>query len=867
VRDDLPTGTVTFLFSDVEGSTKLLHELGAEGYAQALADHRRVVREACTAEGGVEVDTQGDAFFFAFPSAPEAVAAAQSITEALGSGQIHLRIGLHTGTPLVTDEGYVGHDVHVAARVGASAHGGQVVLSSATRALVDGLPITDLGEHRLKDIEGAVSIYQVGENTFPPLKTISNTNLPRPASSFVGRERELEEVLASFERGARLLTLTGPGGSGKTRLAIEAATALVHSYKAGVFWIGLASLREASLVTETIAQTLGAKDGLAEYIADREMLLLLDNLEQVIDAAPALSRLVEACPNLTVFCTSRELLRVQGEVEYQVPPLASSDAVALFRERSGLEPSSEIAELCARLDDLPLAVELAAARTKALAPAQILDRLSDRLDLLKGGRDADDRQQTLRATIAWSCELLSEEEQRVFRALSVFAGGCILEAAEEVAAADLDTLQSLVEKSLLRFANRRYWMLETIKEYARERLDESPEADALRDHHAWYFRDRLEERRPYILGTRRAELLAWFGGEEANFRAALDRLEQIAPPDAARAADQLAWFWFPRGQWREGRERFAALLAHEQLPGEARAMLLYNLGEYESRMGDTSAAESHAQEAHRLAKEAGQQRTSGLALITLSRIAFDRGDHDEARRRAVQMLDEAGDDEWLRAQALDQIAELELEVGRLPEARTKLIEAKEAMRATGDMVNELEVTIQLATLELYVHDFEAARRLAISVLNKLSGDQYRTSRVLNALGFALVGLDRRGEARDVFAKSLDLVATSGMTGEGILSQTLAGTAYATEKASFDLAAQLLGAVHRLNDEAPLDPGARQRELEHFFAQTLRDALGAEKYAGERALGATMTHQQTIELARSLVERSAAAPPAEQASLA
>jgi hypothetical protein len=244
VRSGLPTGTVTFLFTDVEGSTRLLHELGAEAYADELARHRRVVREACGDEGGVEVDTQGDAFFVAFSSAPGAVAAAQAMADALAGGQIQLRIGLHTGTPLVTGEGYVGDDVHLAARVAACGHGGQVLLSNATRVLVAGRSLTDLGEHRLKDIAGAVSIYQLGDRTFPPLKTISNTNLPRPASSFVGRERELEEVLAELRDGARLVTLTGPGGSGKTRLALEAAAELVPAYNAGVFWVGLASLRD-----------------------------------------------------------------------------------------------------------------------------------------------------------------------------------------------------------------------------------------------------------------------------------------------------------------------------------------------------------------------------------------------------------------------------------------------------------------------------------------------------------------------------------------------------------------------------------------------------------------------------------------------
>jgi predicted ATPase len=534
VRADLPSGTVTFLFTDVEGSTRLLHDLGAEAYAAELAEHRRLIREACASHGGVEVDTQGDAFFLAFPTAPGALAAAGEMTEALTSGPIRVRLGLHTGTPLLTDEGYIGGDVHFAARVAASAHGGQVVLSSATADLVE-LPLTDLGEHRLKDIEGAVAIFQLGDGQFPPLKTISNTNLPRPASSFVGRDRELEEALARVQDGARLLTLTGPGGSGKTRLAIEAAALLVPEYKAGVFWVGLEALRDPALVTETISQTLGAKDGLADYIAEREMLLLLDNLEQVIEAAPELSALLSACPNLTLLVTSRELLRVQGEVEYPVPPLAQPEAVSLFCARAQLQPAAEIAELCARLDNLPLAVELAAARTKALTPTQILERLFSRLDLFKGGRDADPRQQTLRATIEWSYELLSPQERQLFARLSVFAGGCTLDAAEEVCDADLETLQSLVEKSLLRFttseAGSRYWMLETIREYAGDRLDALGEtADSRRRHAKWCVG--LTADRPSGPREDRPEALQRFGREHDNIRAGLAWLLEAVSTDS-----------------------------------------------------------------------------------------------------------------------------------------------------------------------------------------------------------------------------------------------------------------------------------------------------------------------------------------------
>src|SRR5881409_1687204 len=284
VRPDLPSGTVTFLFTDVEGSTRLLHELGAEGYSAALLEHRQILRETFARHGGVEVDTQGDAFFVAFPTGPEAVDAAREAQEALRPGPIDVRMGIHTGSPHLSEEGYVGQDVHKGARIAAVGHGDQVLLSKETRDLTD-VDATDLGEHRLKDFAEAVSIFQLGAKHFPPLKSISNTNLPRPASSFVGRDREVEEVVSLLQDGARLLTLTGPGGSGKTRLAIEAAAAVVPEFKGGVFWVGLATVRDPALVTDTIAQTLGAKNGLAEHIAQRELLLLLDNLEQLVESA------------------------------------------------------------------------------------------------------------------------------------------------------------------------------------------------------------------------------------------------------------------------------------------------------------------------------------------------------------------------------------------------------------------------------------------------------------------------------------------------------------------------------------------------------------------------------------------------------
>jgi hypothetical protein len=327
-RSELPSGTVTFLFTDIEGSTRLIEELGEDGYVEALAEHRRLLRAAFAAHGGVEVDTQGDAFLYAFAEAAAAIVAAAAGQRALDRRPVNVRMGLHTGEPLLTGEGYAGRELHRAARIAASAHGGQVVVSSTTKSLIAG-DLTALGEHRLKDFAEPVALFQLGEGRFPPLKTISNTNLPRPAASFVGRAREREELLGLLRSGARLITLSGPGGTGKTRLAVEVATELVPDFPAGVFWIGLAALRDPSLVTETIAQTLGAKDGLAQQIGERELLLLLDNFEQVVDAAPDLAQLLARCPKLKLLVTSRELLRIGGEVEYPIPPLTEPEAVEL----------------------------------------------------------------------------------------------------------------------------------------------------------------------------------------------------------------------------------------------------------------------------------------------------------------------------------------------------------------------------------------------------------------------------------------------------------------------------------------------------------------------------------------------------------
>ena len=815
-RTDLPSGTVTFLFTDVEGSTRLLHELGAEAYAEALAEHRRLIREACAAQGGVEVDTQGDAFFFAFATAPGALAAAEAFTEALSSGPVQVRVGLHTGTPLLTDEGYVGDDVHFAARVGAASHGGQVVLSSATARLVE-RELVDLGEHRLKDLAEAVPIFQLGDGSFPPLKTISNTNLPRPASSFVGRERELEEVLARIGSGARLLTLTGPGGTGKTRLALEAASSLVPEYKAGVFWVGLASLRDPALVTETIAQTLGAKDGLAEHIGERELCLLLDNLEQVVECAPELSALLQACPNLTLLVTSRELLRVQGEVEYPVPPLATPEAVSLFCARSQLEPSEEIAELCARLDSLPLAVELAAARTTALAVSQVLERLSGRLDLLKGGRDADPRQQTLRATIEWSYELLSPEEQALFARLAVFAGGCTLEAAEEVAEADLDTLQSLVEKSLLRFTNERYWMLETIREYAEGVLDQASEHYELRRRLAQHVVALALESRAGLRSGDASGMFARIDADLANVRSARSWLvERSHRDEACDLVFATTLYWTLRGFLREGLLWAERALAMSDRRDSRQAGVLFAAASFTGDLGDPMGARIYLEECLAITREVGSASDVASVLGGLANRLADLGDHDEAEG------------------ALEEAAALARQEGRDDLAASTLA--------------------NMSDLALRRHDYDRARTASAEALVLFQGlhDKQGIGWASYNLAFACYG-DGDSEKASEYSSS-SLVASHNLGDSIVVGWSLnLIAALLVHRNDLEAAGTLLGAADALIEQSGFTLGGAEAELRQRTELAVRDGLQSARHVAVHTRGSAMALDEAVEYALAALD--------------
>jgi predicted ATPase/class 3 adenylate cyclase len=675
MRPDLPTGTVTFLFTDVEGSTRLLHELGPERYAAALAEHRRVVRDAVAAHGGVEVDTQGDAFFVAFPTAPGALASAAAMTDALADGPIRVRVGLHTGTPILSAEGYVGEDVHRAARIAAAGHGGQVLVSATTASLVD-VRLRDLGSHRFKDLSAPQPVLQLGDDQFPPLRTLYRTNLPTPSTEFLGRGRELSELGSLLARPeVRLLTLTGAGGTGKTRLALQAAAMASDEYPAGVYWVPLAPLRDPALVIPTASQAVGAEDGLADFIGDKRMLLLFDNFEQVAEASSELAAVLSSCPRLKLMVTSRESLHVTGEQEYAVSTLAHEEAIALFLARarallSEFQTDDAVSEICRRLDDLPLAIELAAARVKVLNAGQILGRLERRLPLLTGGaRDLPERQRTLRATIEWSYELLTPAEQELFARLAVFSGGCTLEAAEGVAGADLDSLQSLVDKSLVRHTEDRFWMLETVREYAQERFQDLADANEVIERHLDFYLALAERAYEHVAGA--SEWFSVMDPEHDNIRAAIDWAAEFRPRSATQLAAAVAEYWLLRGHGLEARERLIATLAGYSVRDDVRARALAELGSVVGLMDDDREALGYLGEALEVWRDVGGGPAEARALDMVGYCQIALGDLEAARiafERSLRIRERAGAPELDIAESLGGLCQLLVASGDIERA-------------------------------------------------------------------------------------------------------------------------------------------------------------------------------------------------------
>jgi predicted ATPase/class 3 adenylate cyclase len=701
---DLPAGTVTFLFTDIEGSTKLLQSLG-DRYPPLLAEHHRILLEAVEAAGGRRVNTEGDAVFAVFASAPAATEAAVAAQRALEThpwpedARIHVRMGLHTGLGTQSGQDYVGIDVHRAARIAAAGHGGQVLLSDATRGVVDhhlpdGISLLDLGEHRLKDLEQPEHLYQLAatglRSTFPPLRSLDlrPNNLPSLLTSFIGRREELAEAVRLIG-ASRLVTLTGPGGTGKTRLSLAAAAALLPDFADGVFFVPLASITDPALVPPSIALALGVQeagespvmDMLREHLRSRRLLLVLDNFEQIMDAAPVVADLLAAAPELHVVVTSRERLHLSGEQEYPVPPLglpdpanlppldalSQFDAVALFVQRARTsnpafavtnDNAPSVAEICVRLDGLPLAIELAAARIKLFPPETLLRRLGDRLAVLQGGaRDLPERQRTLRGAIDWSFDLLEPDERTLFARLGVFAGGCTYEAADAVVGPDpaddanhrgiwdvLEGIESLLDKSLLRQAEPgsgepRVWMLETIREYAAERLEESGEGPAMRARHGRFFADLAEEAEPRFTGEEQVAWLDRIEREHDNLRAALRRAIDVGSSDVAlRTASALWRFWQLRGHLSEGRSWLTEVLAEPDAsePTALRARALSALAGIAYWQTDYAAAAPAYEEALEIDRATGDRPGEAWALYSLAYLAGVEGEFERARELAAE---------------------------------------------------------------------------------------------------------------------------------------------------------------------------------------------------------------------------------------
>jgi predicted ATPase/class 3 adenylate cyclase len=699
---ELPTGTVTYLFTDVEGSTRLLRKLGRETYRQMQDAHASIMRGAIKASRGAEVRTEGDSFFVVFSTPAEALKAAAGAQRELtaypwpGEDRITVRMGLHTGEGVTGGDDYVGFDVNRAARIAAAGHGGQVILSDATRALVEhdlppGISVRDLGLHRLKDIDHREHLHDLVidglPSDFPALKSrdAQPTNLPAPRTSFIGRLREIGEVTELLQK-ARLLTITGPGGTGKTRLALRVAAAQLGRIPDGVFFVDLSAVTDAALVPADILAALripeipgtDPRTTLVDHLRDLELLLVLDNMEQLVGVSSQVGFLLDSVSGLKIIATSRIPLRVAGEQEYPLEPLPlpdededleafiHCDSVALFAERAaavipGFRITSRvapaIAKITARLDGLPLALELAAGRLRVLDPVELAERLDHRLQLLTGGAgDVPDRHRTLSATIQWSHDLLDEEARRLFARLSVFAGGWTLDAAEAVCGDDLgmsplDGLSSLAESSLVRRTaavdgTTRFGMLETLREFAADRLAAGGEQNSVRDRHAIYFRDRAEEARPQLTREGREFWLNYFDDEQDNVRVALDGAEQSRDIETAMRIAVALWrFWQLRGRLAEGRVRLERLLSHPlaQRRDAVRARGLSALGGLAYWQADYETMGSAYEEAAGIARELDDQSLLARAIFELSFVPLSlESDPDQAEtllRQAMALSD------------------------------------------------------------------------------------------------------------------------------------------------------------------------------------------------------------------------------------
>ena len=960
-----PTGTVTFLFTDIEGSTKLW-EQHPDAMRPALARHDHLLRQCIERQDGYVVKTTGDGVHAAFATAPEALAAVLAAQRALQAepwdpqAPISVRMGLHTGIAERRDGDYYGSALNRAARLMAAGHGGQVLLSAATQELVrdylpDGAGLRALGEHRLKDLGRPEQVFQLVHPAlpadFPPLRSLDNpalpNNLPQQTTSFIGREKQVEEVKARLNK-TRLLTLTGAGGSGKTRLSLQVAADLLTGDGDGVWLVELAPLADPAIVPQAVADVLGVKEQagqpiqrtLVDWLKPKRLLLVLDNCEHLVSACASLAAdLLRACPGVHLLASSREALNVAGEQSYRVPSLSLPDpkqaqtveslsqyeAVRLFIERAQAVQASfgvtngnapAVAQVCFRLDGIPLALELAAARVRSLSVEEINIRLDHRFRLLTGGsRVALPRQQTLRALIDWSYDLLTEQEKLVLGRLSVFAGGWTLEAAEGVCPGEdledwevLEGLMGLVDKSLVVYGEQaegggdRYRLLETVRRYAQDRLQESGEAEAVSRRAAAWFLRLAEEAEPHLNGADQVSWLERLETEHDNLRASLVWYESATDGTEAglRLAGSLWRFWRMRGHLSEGRQwlsrtleageeqeaaQTATLAAQARalngagnladLQGdyaEARALFeeslilwrqlgnpegiagsLGNLGGSAARHGDYGAARLLYEESLTVFRGLGDQERIAALLNNLSSLAFWQGDY--AASRALQeeslAIQRQMGNQWSIARSLNNLGKVAILQEDYAEARAFFEESLTLRRHLGDQSGIAHALADMGSLADAQSDYARARAFfeeSLAIHRQL-GDQQGTADALANLGLVASNLNNYAQAQALHKESLTIQRQMGdQRGTAFNLERLTIIAYGQSQPS--RAARLGGAASALRESigSPRSP-AEQEQIDQP-ATAARQELGEDAFAAAWDAGRAMTMEQVVEYALS-----------------
>ncbi len=927
-RNAPPTGTVTFLFTDIEGSTKLWQE-DPDGMPAALARHDRILRRAVEAGGGYVVKNTGDGLHAAFAATPSAVAAALAAQRALQAESwdtptpLLVRMGLHTGLAEQRDGDYFGGALNRAARLMAAGHGGQTLISAATQELVrDHLPgdaaLRDLGEAGLKDLARPERVFQLLHPDlradFPPLRSLDNpalpNNLPQQSTSFVGREKEVAEVTALLSE-TRLLTLTGTGGAGKTRLSLQVAADLLTGDGDGVWLVELAGIADPELVPQAVADVLGVREKagkplqqtLTEFLKPRRLLLILDNCEHLVAACASLvADLLKNCPDVHILASSRERLGVPGERIYRVPSLSLPDpqrtqtvatlsqyeAVRLFIERAQTARPSfsvtdtnapAVAQVCYQLDGIPLAIELAAARVRTLPVEEVNTRLDRRFRLLTGGsRTLLPRQQTLRALVDWSYDLLNDQEKTLLCRLSVFAGGWTLDAAEAVGAgADmeaweaLDLLTGLVDKSLVAYEEEdggtiRYRLLETIRQYGQERLSEGEGLEAAGKAHRDYFVSLAEQAGSQLRGPDAKQWLSRLEQEHDNLRAALSWCEQSegeqSTEDAEawlRLAGTLSRFWEVRGYITEGRRWLGEALTRTagQPPSPARGRALNGAGILAQFQGDYAATRALEEEALALYRQLGDPPGMADALGNLGSVAYEFGEYETSQvlhRECLEIRRQLGDQRGI-AIALGNLSNVASSLAEFGEARTLLGQCVEIFRQLGDQRGTAYALGNLGNVACAQGDYEAARPFLEQNLEmcRQMGDQRGTAIALLNLGSATSGLGSHEEARGLYEQSLILFRQLG--DQQATPYVLDGLADAANaQGQSERAARLLGAAEAVRQQIGTPLSAHAREKVNQAADAIRRDMGADAFAAAWDAGRAMTLDAAVKYALSNEEQ-------------